>query len=182
MFEQEFINFTLTPILAIVGAVFGLIGTFVGLFNLWYTFNQNRIRIRVEFDVEGVRRTKMPPKSYSSAMATVNAVNLSTFPITITEVGYCYRNGWFRKKFIPFEHRSRRIEDRSNSEYRNVFAPERTRSHGWAPPLVTNEKMVDILYAYILLSDGTKRRSRRISHRVRNTASQIVAGDIESDS
>jgi|ETNmetMinimDraft_26_1059896.scaffolds.fasta_scaffold207620_1 hypothetical protein len=32
MFESDFVQFTLTPILAIIGAVFGLIGTGIGVF------------------------------------------------------------------------------------------------------------------------------------------------------
>ena len=77
-----------------------LLGVVLGLVNLWYSQEARRVRLRVipklAFDVEGGRYTTSEWNKYSKRLQddsaakrwTIEVVNLSSFGLTIDEVGF----------------------------------------------------------------------------------------------
>jgi len=73
----------ITLALAIIGAVFGLIGTVLSLVNTWRLFDRDRVKLRVvpKFAI-GVGALA------GERFVSISVTNLSAFPVTISEVGF----------------------------------------------------------------------------------------------
>lgn len=77
------------------------LGVVLGIVNLWYSRRSHRVQVRVipklAFDVETIRYTASEWNKYAKRLQeagntkrwVVEVINLSTFGITIDEVGFC---------------------------------------------------------------------------------------------
>ena len=75
----------------IAGAAF--VGAVLGIMNTWNALNQRRVRLRVTpADAVYIGDHKTPPGF------SISVVNLSTFPVTIKEVGFTLRGFRDRKR------------------------------------------------------------------------------------
>jgi len=73
----------ITLTIAIVGAVFGLIGTALSVFNTWRAVRRDRVNLRVTpMRADGMGRAS------GSEYLVIEVVNLSTFPVTISQIGF----------------------------------------------------------------------------------------------
>jgi hypothetical protein len=75
----------LNDIIAIGGLVLGVIGTFLGVMN---AVTQRRVKLAVR-----------PASSVGIKMDRIEIVNLSSFPVTINEVGFCLTGGDTPRRF-----------------------------------------------------------------------------------
>lgn len=134
--------------LALVGAVLGVINT-------WRNVNRDRLKVRVRF-IHGfsINAPTMPARVYG-----VEVTNLSTFPVTVSEVGLHIVGTKDRAAFIPHimpdggDPLPRRLEAReqvtvyipttslcTELQYKNVYAITacgatiRKRQRGLPPP------------------------------------------------
>ena len=84
----------------IIALILGTIGTTLGILNAVRSFLDNRVRLRVipilSYDIgKGVLSARQGDQllklfnSYGAPTASIEVVNLSKFPITIDEVGFC---------------------------------------------------------------------------------------------
>ena len=88
---QEAITLTI----AVVGAVFGLIGTLLGILNTWRAFDRDRVKLRV------VPKRAVPVGGLDNRpRACIDITNLSTFPITVSQVGFLFRDSTNRGALI----------------------------------------------------------------------------------
>ncbi len=159
MFDSAFVEGMLTPILAIVGVVFGLIGTGIGLYNLWLTWRSHWVSVRVEFQCTD------PSSSgdYASAETSVEVVNKSHFAISVRDVGIVYKAGLFRRVFKAQYGGNQRIDARDSFRFHAYVAPERTESHGWASNFIPAEQFENAYRVYAILSDGKRFISKKVS-------------------
>jgi hypothetical protein len=83
--------------IAIGGLVSGLIGTILSSMNTWRAFDRDRVKLRVEpmtaYPVTGA--------TMGEPMLSIKVTNLSHFPVTITHIGFLFRD---RKKYGPIIH------------------------------------------------------------------------------
>jgi len=90
---------SVTLITAITGAVGGAIGAVLGIFNTWSQWSRNRVRLRVvpkiAFHAEdrGIYCDHMPLEDERylfnyPARLCIEVKNLSSFPVTISDVGF----------------------------------------------------------------------------------------------
>jgi len=101
-----------TLVTAIVGAVCGIFGAVLGIINTWSQVSRNRVRLRVvpkmAFMVDGgiITGTKATNQlkqlicSQTPSRWCIEVVNLSTFAVTISEVGFAKSNG-LRHVLVP---------------------------------------------------------------------------------
>jgi hypothetical protein len=75
----------LKDVIAIGGAVLGVIGTVLGVMN---TMSQRWVRLVVR-----------PASDVGMKMDRIEIVNLSSFPVTINEVGFCLTGGAVPRRF-----------------------------------------------------------------------------------
>lgn len=117
---------TVTLITAIIGAVCGLAGTILGILNTWNAINQNRVRLKVIPKlVYWVSRTRVIRVLEHSDEDTVNldayprqwcveVVNLSSFAITISLVGFGRNTQIPGPRTIPEKEWPTRLEPRES--------------------------------------------------------------------
>jgi hypothetical protein len=76
-----------TLIIAILGAVLGLIGTVLSLLNTWRAFDRDRVKLRVvpkyAFPVGG---------SDNRPRVSIDVTNLSMFPVTVSQIGFLFHD------------------------------------------------------------------------------------------
>lgn len=105
LFQTDFVKDTLTPILAIIGAVFGLIGTGIGLWNLWLNRKAHREQFVIALSTITVwsQNPKQPKeKHFDEVIYTIKIVNRSYFPVTVDQVGLTIGDWWNPwKSYIP---------------------------------------------------------------------------------
>ncbi|MGD0517853.1 MAG: hypothetical protein ABSA26_09995 [Thermoguttaceae bacterium] len=106
MFGPDFITKTLTPILAIVGAVFGLLGTGLGILNYVLARRKQRLCIQLagrawmyKHDSYGIEH-EVTHNGQGIALEVI-IKNLSFFDVTITECGLRVGRLW-RRRYLPF--------------------------------------------------------------------------------
>jgi hypothetical protein len=104
----------ITLVTAIVGAICGICGAVLGVINTWSQFSRNRVRLRVipkvAFIVDGgkmvgakaTNQLKHFMASRTPFQWCIEVINLSTFAVTISEVGFARSNG-LRHILIPAE-------------------------------------------------------------------------------
>jgi len=91
----------LTLATAIVGAVTGVLGAALGLVNTWDLLRKNKVRLRVvpklthmvngSFAMNATRSNPLTKRLIEAGHAfrlSVEVVNLSTFPVTVSEIGF----------------------------------------------------------------------------------------------
>src|SRR5437016_5579540 len=83
MFEDPFVKNTLTPFLAIIGAVFGLVGTCLGVLNYRLTRKRQKVLCRVEATNQLTLSNGKP----ESLKLIVKVINSGFIPVTISEIG-----------------------------------------------------------------------------------------------
>lgn len=105
---------TVTLATAIIGAACGICGTVLGVVNTWSQVSRNRVRLRVVPKmafmvggriVAGTKATNQLRELVSSQTPSrwcIEVVNLSTFAVTISEVGFAKSNG-LRHVLVPAE-------------------------------------------------------------------------------
>ena len=99
MFDELFIQETLTPILAIVGAVFGLVGTALGVLN--YRLNRRQQKISLRIELEHVL-TQSNGK-FESLCLRIKVINSSLMPVTVSEIGLRIKKGFLRYENLPLQ-------------------------------------------------------------------------------
>ena len=111
MFQSDFVQTTLTPILAMVGALFGVIGTAIGIWNLWLASKTHRVNLKIEAIGGGESYiVKTDGKDERQAMVrnlTIKVFNNSYFPVTVTEVGFVMKHPSEGLKLFPLRFGSR---------------------------------------------------------------------------
>ena len=71
-----------------------LIGAVLGVFNTWWNFSRDRVRLKVTCDED------------EQGNVVLDIVNLSDFPVTITDVGFVLANDdWFALRALDDEGR-----------------------------------------------------------------------------
>jgi len=82
-------DLNITLIIAIIGAVCGVSGAILGVMNTWHQLRQNRIRLRIipqhVFPVGAI--------GISHVNFGIEVINLSDFPVVITDVGFLLHDG-----------------------------------------------------------------------------------------
>jgi len=78
---------------------FGLamLGAVLGVINTWRTINRDRLKLRVRF----IRGISVHAPTMPSSVFGVEVTNLSSFPVTISEVGLHIEGTKSRAAFIP---------------------------------------------------------------------------------
>lgn len=119
MFEGPFVQFTLTPILAIVGAVFDLVGTGLGVLNYLLSRRTHRLAMAVDVKIEGRDQDSygdmIPSETPTWLAIRVSIKNLSYFPVTIEEAGVLVPNGKWGTKPAKWKSESVRVEARDGT-------------------------------------------------------------------
>lgn len=124
MFDEEFLTTTLTPLLAIAGAMLGLIGTALGILNL--LLNRKPHRFDVDVKVSGGKRFGVENAIGRHVLEcdemhlTFTVTNHSYFPITVARLGVALRHGFWGRSLIdlPFSPEGdTRIEPRSAAKF-----------------------------------------------------------------
>jgi hypothetical protein len=162
MFESDFVQFTLTPVLAIIGAVFGLIGTGIGVFSIWLQWRSHATKVTVSYVLSDVSLSS----NCLSASSEIVVSNHSSFAITVIEVGLLYKVTWFRRRYKSYPIKSTRIDARDVFKFHAYIPPKRTQPDGWASHQVWAEDLTNATGAYAMLVDGTKIRSNDISRKL----------------
>lgn len=140
MFDEGFLKTTLTPILAIIGAVFGLIGTALGILN--YRLAKQRHRVCLKVEVGSYLVTS--ENQFESLTFKVKVVNAGYAPVTISEFGLRVRKSWIRTQRVPFDTTASRASGRMHQ-----ILPVRIEPH--------DEKMLERQYSTDgLLAHGIK--------------------------
>lgn len=170
MFESDFVQFTMTPILAIIGAVFGLIGTGIGVFTLWLRWKSHATKVAVSYELSDVSSSS----DYLSASSNITVSNHSTFAVTVTEVGIVYRISKFKREYKSYPIESTRIDARDVHKFHAFIPPRRTQPHGWASHQVWAEDLQNAIGAYAMLVDGTKIRSSNMSKELSAIRTKIL--------
>ena len=118
MFDSQFITNTLTPILAIVGAVFGVAGTAIGVWNLWLNRRTHKLSVKVtarnQVMVRKGERADGKTVRIESHSAVVRVINNSYFPVTVEEIGVVVRRTRFsRAEYIGLPQGIGRLGERT---------------------------------------------------------------------
>jgi hypothetical protein len=154
MFDEPFVKNTLTPLLALVGAFFGLLGTGIGLFNLYLSWRSHWVRVHLSWRCE--RCTPERDDVYYATHLLI--VNNSYFPITVREAGFVITNSWFGpKRFLPCYCASKpRIDARDGFESLVCVGAERIANYGWAGGFTSSERIKGSRQVYVSLVDGRR--------------------------
>lgn len=168
MFDSEFIRGTLTPILAIAGTVFGLIGTVIGIFNLWVSWRDRRIKVTLEYQIGELQLIT----GCLSTQIHVRMINHSYFDVTVSDVGIVYNDG---SKLSAFE--GSRILARDDATTDKIVAPARTQRRGWAGGLLPAERLENASCFYATLSNGRQITSKRASEELNELRRKILKYD-----
>lgn len=128
MFDDDFIKTTLTPILAIVGAIFGLIGTGLGVVNFMLTWRSHRVKLKAKASysqhLSHVNELAFGERHFELHEMTliIHAINKSYFELTVDEVGVVIKEAWYKRRgFIPLGANLRdngRLESRGSTTFR----------------------------------------------------------------
>lgn len=91
----------ITLITAIIGAVMGVVGSVLGIINTWDLLRKNKVRLRVvpkfthmvggTFLLNATRSNPLTKELIAAGhplRLSVEVVNLSSFPVTISEIGF----------------------------------------------------------------------------------------------
>jgi hypothetical protein len=125
MFESKFLQTTLTPLLAIIGAIGGIAGTTIGIWN----FRLNRKSHKVGAQLRIRRRSYVPVKNdrgervYAAdeQAIIVEVTNKSYFDVSVRQVGLTLKKGDLARtefKVLPHTYiTGRRIESRGTGEF-----------------------------------------------------------------
>lgn len=120
-----------TLITAIVGAACGILGAVLGIINTWHQMSQTRVRLRVVpklawmIDAHNVltadrpaRDMKDPVRARPPDRVCIEVVNLSAFPVTVSDVGFGRVNEprgiLFRPELSPGKTWPVRLESRDS--------------------------------------------------------------------
>lgn len=76
-----------TLVIATVGAITGMVGTIVGIVALLRQIDRDRVRLRIG------ARWAITSDSPGTRLISISVTNLSTFPVTLSEVGVLCDNG-----------------------------------------------------------------------------------------
>lgn len=98
MFENEFVQFTLTPILAIVGAVFGSIGTVLGVLN----YRLRRKQTTIDLQLTVTPHLRISSGVLEALFLEIKVANTGFTAATVTEFGFVINRKWLGKEKIPF--------------------------------------------------------------------------------
>jgi hypothetical protein len=71
--------------IAIFTIICAVIGAVLGIINTWYAFIQRRVRLRV---VPKLASLMSHAGQFGPDMGGIEVINLSTFPVTVSEVGF----------------------------------------------------------------------------------------------
>jgi hypothetical protein len=163
MFDDAFARDTLTLILAIAGAVFGTIGTALGILNYLLQRRSHKLNLNIEIT---------PYRELSNGKNEVLAldvriVNRSYFDVTISEIGICLpRRAFSRSERAPLftghdhgpdKKLPRRIVARD--EYKLRFPVKRTWFFKYGETDV--EKLRKASHVYVETSDGKRFYGRK---------------------
>ena len=78
----------ITFVTAIVGAVCGILGAVLGIINTWHQVNRNKIRLKVT----PTHVIPVGALANSDVNFGIGVINLSEFPVTISDVGFLLKN------------------------------------------------------------------------------------------
>lgn len=89
-------------VMSIITLVIAIIGAVLGVFNTWRSWDKDMVKLRVipkAAEVLGFGQSIVKSSSltvYVNSQLCICIVNLSTFPVTISEVGLLYKGSKFR--------------------------------------------------------------------------------------
>jgi hypothetical protein len=91
-------------------------GVVLGLLNLWLYIDQRRVKLRVEprwghISRDGKRAGASREELYEGGAPAIKVVNMSAFPIEITEVGYRAERSWARQFYAWRSHEVVSLKD-----------------------------------------------------------------------
>lgn len=120
-----------TLVTAIIGAACGILGTVLGIINTWHQMSRTRVRLRVVpklawmIDAQNVltadrpaRDTEDPVRGRPPDRICIEIINLSAFPVTVSDVGFGRvnkaRGSLFRPELSPGRTWPVRLESRDS--------------------------------------------------------------------
>jgi hypothetical protein len=128
VFDDPFVTSTLTPWLSIIGCVAGLIGTALGVWNLWLTRKAHKllvcviVKVQRENEIEEQNGVEISHPSRRELI--IRVINDSYFAITVAEVGLVLKTSfWSRRTYLRLHFGSwnarqdRRIEPRHFEDF-----------------------------------------------------------------
>ena len=80
---------TITLITAIIGAVCSILGAILGVINTWYQISKNKLRLKVTPQ----HAIPVGVIANSGVNFSLEVLNLSDFPVTITDAGFLLKDG-----------------------------------------------------------------------------------------
>lgn len=145
MFDAPFVQNMLTPVLAIIGTITGLTGTFLG----WLNFNR---RYRVKLEVQATPYCNHSVEELVDFRLDIRVVNHSVFPVSLVSVGFLLREAGTRRRtcaeLMEFRGhhttRPKRLEPRSDMVFPVRFMTE-PRVLGYSN--LTRSELVDQVVA-----------------------------------
>lgn len=150
---MTFFQWFITPLLA-------LLGTALGVINLWLTLKSHRTRVVVNGSI-GVQNNTDHEPSFFEMYFGVEVVNQSYFAVTVREFGLWIENDSQekRERYAIKTNLDKRIDSRSHCNFESVLSWESVlQEHGGffacnhAPPI--SRIMPQVKGAYAVLSDG----------------------------
>lgn len=86
---------SITLVTAFAGLIFGVVGATLGVFNTWREWSRDKVRVKIIPQI-------IHGDNYDGNFS-IEVINLSSFPITIKEIGFLARKAGTRLPFLNFE-------------------------------------------------------------------------------
>ncbi len=119
MFESDFVQLTLTPILAVIGAVFGLIGTVMGVLN--YRLRKRGQKIDIRLTPSSI--LTQVDNRFDSLSLEITIANAGLVSVTVSELGLSVGPRFWRSTLVPLA-----MDNSTRSHHRPDLLPARIES------------------------------------------------------
>lgn len=125
MFDEELVKSTLTPLGAILGSILGLIGTLLGIWNLWLTRKSHNISVKIGVSClreNNVEKIDGVDTTFSTARRLqITISNNSYFPVTVTETGLVLRTSFWKRRHFTLQRDWRDKSPSQRIEARDIY-------------------------------------------------------------
>lgn len=159
-----------TQIAAISGVGIGLVGAVLGFINTWHQLSKDAVRLKV---TPASAHTLWRDGSVSPEKLSIEVVNLSTFPVTVKEVGL---------ECITKEGRNGRLVDLSSTTNRGPLPvrlePREALTVLWKGNPKAEPRLAEVRAAYACCQCGTVRygSSPRLKQLIREAKKRQCSG------
>lgn len=166
MFDEAFTKNSLTPALALFGAIFGLIGTLLGILN--YRLSRKQHSVRVSVDVKGGGENEIVKGSNGEEVIvprvrelTIKVVNQSYFAVTVVQAGFVIRPHLVgpAKYFSIDMDKPTRMESRHVESFKCTLSQKAVEHQTRFAQLARNDghfKLSECSQVFVLLATGER--------------------------